>query len=754
MSFVPSHIRLTNSGKLPEVFLTSKVVSANDVADHHLGKLYFVLQIDSPWNSVASVGSSLINMISREYYRQEKHTPLECFEYALSKANRLLDQLERDNEKSFSHTIHALIALVVGDEIHLAFTGVAEAYYLRDGKLNRVTDDTQNEQKPGQIFGNMITGELSADDTIFLGSPGTYQALATEDLLPLLKLPLEEAGKAIARRLKQMKIRKANAIIIHFETTQGAENSSLILRTDTIYLDQQIDSTWSIVRYQAKQISTPIIHFATWLGKHLDRGARKAGQLVNKIYTQQIKPKTVDLTASAASNGSQVLAMLKNKAEPSANKFGLSFKQIIPSRLALNLPPLSSKREGGPVVNHYTSKKHRANNFTLLIQTIINIIMGTIGQLGAAIKRSPRTWYIVTALILLVAIGTSIEFRQKKETINPAVAKAMVSQMNDLAKQAKQAKIYGNNDLARTSLLELLALSEQIEADPEATKSAAILVEEANRELDTLAGATRVTVDGPLFTLTDSIQTGLIAEGRFYYSTPDGDMKSILLTGGEPTLLATIPVSSAVNQIHLDNNSDKLTLQTYDGQLYSLVGRTLTKLALAAGSFPIATGLSSFGGIVYLLDPAGSEVWKYTLSGAVATAEEYTKTNRVSLRDGISLAIDGSVFVLHKTGAVTKYGRGKQLDFKLTNLPKPYDTISDPLNFFAIEDANNYYLTDRGNDKVAPRIMEFDKNGQFVHQYFLPKEWQKKIRLIRANPKTHKAWVVVDKELYEFTLLQ
>ena len=84
----------------------------------------------------------------------------------------------------------------------------------------------------------------------------------------------------------------------------------------------------------------------------------------------------------------------------------------------------------------------------------------------------------------------------------------------------------------------------------------------------------------------------------------------------------------------------------------------------------------------------------------------------------------------------------------------PFDKILSPLSFAAVEDGNSYYLVDKGNDKIAPRIIEFDKTGKFVHQFLMPQKWQKDIKTVIANPKSHKAWVVVGKDVYEFTLVQ
>ncbi len=796
MPFVPRHIRLTNSGRLPDIFLTAKVQGPSELADARLGKLYFVLQIDVPWNHVFSIGSSIINVVSREYYRQEGTVPLESFESAIAKANRLIDQLIRDGETRLVDNIHAIIGLAVADELHIAYTGEAEAYFLRNDTLNLITEPGKQKAEHGQVFANMITGEISEGDVVVLGSPGLYGAITTDDLELLLKQPLADAALNLAKRLKSLRIKKANAILIRFDTLKQVENATLAIPSDTLYLDQQLESTFHVVGYYLNKIWAPASKGMRVVGGHTARLAHSSGRILAeraKTARKQVKFPKVSLpslpVSSANSSPASIAVPPSEPPNPDAapskiensklieEKSGLSVSKLTNSlklpqlaklslpnlpvlpRLPAGLPKVSEAIEAGVPIHHYLSQSRSSAKLIKYLHFPVQILRNLGKQFRIAIRRSPRTWYIIIALILLSSIGASIQTQRDRSAKHPAVAAARLEETKKLVEDAKQAKVYGNSSKARELYLDALAKAEEAKTNPKLTAEATSLYGTIQRELLTLSSATELTPTKPLVTLPEETTIGTVFEGVLYYTTQQGELKRLLLTGADAERLATLPNAQAVHQLAFDAATKSLYLQDYQGQLYhySLNKEKLSPLTSTDGeTIPVATGLGTFGNTLYLLDPAGNQILKYGEidSSNDLTASSYTKSKKVDLSSSIGMAIDGSVFVLSKDGVVTKFVRGNPSDFKLTNLPVPFDNISRPISFTANEDSPIYYYADQGSDKIPPRIIEFDKNGKFSHQYFLPKKWQNDIKLIVTNPKSHKAWVIVNKELYEFTLVQ
>lgn len=760
MPFIVKHVRLTNSRKLPDLFLTAKVQAPSDLADIQLGKLYFVLQITMPWNHAAPIGTSIVNIVSREYFRHDSNLPLQNFERAIAKTNRLIEQLARDGDASLRENIHALIALTVGDELHIAYTGAAEAYFLRNNTLNLITEPASQPPENNQVFNNLITGEISPDDMVILGSPGLYEAITTDDLELVLKQRLSEASLDLAKRIKAQKVRHANAILLHFDTKQAAENRPLAAIQETIYLDQQLESTWQIVRYELLKIGRPLGKLARTIGQKLLVLARQFTSQGQTAW-QKAQPKVKEKVAATAQTVQTKAQSILKEQSPHFQRLTQAVKQYkptLPTLPPLNKPANRIHYEASVPVNHYTARRNQGFSWTSLMGTLIKPIQDIGRQFRRIVRRSPRTWYIVIALVLLSAIGASIQMRRSQTADKPIITATNLEAVKALANEAKQAKVYGNSGKARELYLDVIAQAEPIKQNTKLADEAANLSGTAQKELESLAGATHITALSPILKLTQEPQKGLIYDGVFYYATQDGRLEQLLLTGGDPEQLGQLPDSQAPLQMVLNEDNKTIYIQTYTGELYQydITRERLKKSELTESPLPVSTGLGFFNNTLYLVDPAENQIWKYPIADdGLEAGTAYLRNQKTLLHDTTGLAIDGSLFTINKSGQVTKFVRGLvQADFKITGIPEPFNQMNEPLGFYAATDSPIYYLADRGNDKIPARIIELDAKGIFTHQYLLPKKWQGEIKMIIGQPKSHKVWALVGNELYELTLVQ
>lgn len=135
----------------------------------------------------------------------------------------------------------------------------------------------------------------------------------------------------------------------------------------------------------------------------------------------------------------------------------------------------------------------------------------------------------------------------------------------------------------------------------------------------------------------------------------------------------------------------------YDGG-NGKVSRIDVKLDFSMDS---VTAASSYLGNIYLVKD--STIYK---NGVVWAAED-------PLKDAVSMAIDGNVYVLTKGGAVLKYYSGKkESDFSLKGLVKP---LNQPAQVYTSADLSNLYILDRGNE----RVVIFGTDGLYKKQFKL-----------------------------------
>ena len=122
-------------------------------------------------------------------------------------------------------------------------------------------------------------------------------------------------------------------------------------------------------------------------------------------------------------------------------------------------------------------------------------------------------------------------------------------------------------------------------------------------------------------------------------------------------------------------------------------------------------GFSVFGGNLYLLDKRSNAIWRYLATEAgFGPRKNWFVGGTPDLSSAVSLAIDGSIWILKKEG-LAKFTLGRGEDFSLTKMP---ESFSEPAKIYTAKDLQNLYVLDKGRKK----IFVIAKNGEFKTAYF------------------------------------
>ncbi|HXS15476.1 MAG TPA: hypothetical protein VN711_05065 [Candidatus Saccharimonadales bacterium] len=136
---------------------------------------------------------------------------------------------------------------------------------------------------------------------------------------------------------------------------------------------------------------------------------------------------------------------------------------------------------------------------------------------------------------------------------------------------------------------------------------------------------------------------------------------------------------------------------------------TAKQIIKNSASYASLGGFGEYLGNFYILDQKDG-ILKYTSSGATYTKSSYFTGKAPDLSKAISIAIDGSIWVLSSDGTVSDYLRGSAVPMALTGLTKP---LSNPSTIVTTADDTNIYILDNGND----RVVVVSKKGAFVAEY-------------------------------------
>ncbi|MBI3290143.1 hypothetical protein HYZ78_01975 [Candidatus Microgenomates bacterium] len=175
---------------------------------------------------------------------------------------------------------------------------------------------------------------------------------------------------------------------------------------------------------------------------------------------------------------------------------------------------------------------------------------------------------------------------------------------------------------------------------------------------------------------------------------------------------------------------------------------SVRSLVLPEGNWGRILTMGTYGGSLYLVDDVKNQIWKYSSSvERIGEGEPWLNPSTPDGRSGqetsldgtISIAIDGSLWLLDREGEIDRFVQGKEVAFRISELEKG---LADPKVIVTDQDSQNLYVLDSGNR----RIVVVGKDGKYKSQYIWDKlgeassiavsEEKKKI-LIFLGPKVY-----------------
>jgi len=115
-----------------------------------------------------------------------------------------------------------------------------------------------------------------------------------------------------------------------------------------------------------------------------------------------------------------------------------------------------------------------------------------------------------------------------------------------------------------------------------------------------------------------------------------------------------------------------------------------------------AVSLGTYLGNLYVLDKS-TGVIKFVVAEGGYGKTDYFTTAKPDLSKTVSIAIDGSIWLLANDGALTKYTKGVRDAFEIKGL----DELKNPIQIFTTPEINNLYILDPGTS----RIIQLQKDG-------------------------------------------
>lgn len=755
------YTRIVTAQKLDDRFITAQILTPEDESKRDMGELFVLIEITRPWFPISQIGSSIIAAFKKSYFNGNSTSDLVNFEAAIKTVNDLLLKVTEQGDTEWIGHLNAIMMAVIGKEIHLTSTGNTDAFLFREGKVSYITQrEHEADQNPAKTFKTVISGTLLSLDSVILGNPQLLDVFDINQLNSLIDdKPPYEAGLDMVKILKKRKQKTVNAIIIRL-----APKSLLAEAPDTLYLDQPLEGFGE--------------KFKRWWGKsgkpmaqRIGRGSQATAVHIGKMTKEKIIPGATGAMKKISSQTSSTLKQTWSKAHPVIKEKS----SLLTGKIDNTISGLKNKREENfepdntdPSMSIIGKSIYTIHDYQFAYQkqkkTPLNSVLNFVKHwvifsrlwlkqtLSLLSERKRRPLLIIIAAgILIIALIFSITVRARNR-ISTQTSTTQNTALQDAQKKladGKKALTFNNKKEAQLLLGQAIAQAETLVNTQLAGEANAVL-KDAQTNYDQLTGATRYTTLSPVVTAGAQTQIAVIGD-KGYLVAADGTISSTGLTAGSSTQKITVlPGKETIVTTSVTGNQT-LLIATKNQFIYEFKpgDASVSKLVPADGDkFSPTQSMALFGQAIYLLDKNNSQIWKYNrTTKGIDAATKYLPRGQINLSTAAGIAIDGSLYVLYGDGKVDKLIKGERQDFKISGIPEPFSTIKNPLSIVTEADSPSIFIVDAGEH----RILEFDKNGLFSHQFILPADFTQ-ITNVFIQAKARHAFVVNNDKLYQVDL--
>lgn len=334
---------------------------------------------------------------------------------------------------------------------------------------------------------------------------------------------------------------------------------------------------------------------------------------------------------------------------------------------------------------------------------------------GASLTTATKRKIAIAGISAIVLIGGGIWIQHaRKSSAEQALWNAVYTQAVDKQTRADGDLIYQNDDGARQLLKEALSLTEGLD-----TKTAERKTAKEKLEQDLLALRTRLRkeqrVDQPVVAYqTADGSVGPLAftdAGLVIVAAGSTSTNVLVTTNGAVTASIPLP-QEATPVVSLAVEKAGILALTLQKQLalISLTKKTAGLVSFATTAANSTQSMSLYNGRLYVLDPAGQMIWRYSPAGTGFGQERgYLKVPAADLAQGLTLGIDSNVYAGLSDGRLMKFLSGEEVSWDASKIDPALTEIT---SLWTSVDSERIVVLD-GKSK---RVVIYDKNGKLVSQ--------------------------------------
>jgi len=190
------------------------------------------------------------------------------------------------------------------------------------------------------------------------------------------------------------------------------------------------------------------------------------------------------------------------------------------------------------------------------------------------------------------------------------------------------------------------------------------------------------------------------------------------------------------NLIGYDQNQNLVNFNTIDSKL------SLLALVTEHQTDEIID-LQIYNSRLYILMSSINKINRYQkIMDGFGKEQSWTENEDVDVSKGISLTIDGAIYVLQKDGQIIKLYEGRKANFNLSNI-RPKLSLEKAGKIFTNDELDNLYVL----DEDTQRIIVLSKTGELIQQF--TSDSFDELKDFAVSDREDKIWILNGSKIFE-----
>lgn len=383
----------------------------------------------------------------------------------------------------------------------------------------------------------------------------------------------------------------------------------------------------------------------------------------------------------------------------------------------------------------------------------INLLQ-KIAKIPSKLKNLPhlKKFLLVAMVIFIVLFAQNILHlkNEKDAEKNNQYYIELAHKIEEKQVELAAAKLINNNNDRMALLVELEDLIEKLPQNLQEQETKLSEIQKQIKELNFEEKLiTEIKKPEPLADfnkLTESPITKIISvQEKIYALAPDNNFFEFDLKNSSIKKIEHIKLNMAspLSQINIENNLITLHQDNTFSQLQAGKNKFKPLLIKFPESNALISAICDYSKKLYAVDTANNQIYKYSYIGnELSSGTKWLKDDGVNLNKAISIAIDGSIFVLNSDGTIFNFFKGEQQEFQFKN-----DGILISANKIWTDlDSDYLYILDAEGKKITI----LNKKGELIKQYYSDEFNNLKDFIINETDK--KIYILSDNKIFKIKI--